>query len=202
MTTSTERLLEMAEAGESLSTEDRRRALGYLSDVRPDMKQVDLAEIFKVSPSQIRKDLRVVREASAEDLKTDDVYLVVADTMAVFKRQVRDLEASKAKAKLGTKEYVQHCSAIMKFELDKVKTLQELGYLPKDMSKASEESFEYEAIVTKGDNVETRSLNQFDADTQKKLIARRQKSLPPTQPIVDITPDEPAPRDIEYVKAD
>jgi hypothetical protein len=90
----------------------------------------------------------------------------------------------------------------MKFELDKIKTLQDLGYLPKDMSKSDLQSFEYEAIVTKGDNVETRTLNQFDAETQKKLIARRQKSLPPTQPIVDITPDETATRTIEYVKAD
>lgn len=172
----TEALLQEAQDGRKLDAEDRRRVLRYLMYTRPDMSNVDAGELFQVTEATIRKDRKVIREGMAEELRTEDVGLVISDIAFNFRRQLRDLEASKAKCRLGSKEYLAHCVAILKIELDKTKAFQELGYLPKNLGNMTVTNYDYAAIVLKGDQIETRQLTMFDETTQKEIQARREKA--------------------------
>jgi hypothetical protein len=173
----TEALLQQAKDGQKLDVEDRRRVMRYLMYIQPEMTNVDAGELFQVTEATIRKDRKVIREEMAEELKTEDVGLVVSDIAFNFRRQLRDLEASKAKCKMGTKEYVQHCQAILKIELDKTKMFQELGFLPKNLGNMTIQNYEYAAVVIKGDQIESRPLTMFDDNTQNHIQSRGQQAL-------------------------
>ena len=174
----TERLLQEIRDGRKVDAEDRRRVLRYLMSVQPDMTNVDLGELFSVSEKVIRNDKKLVREEMRQELEEDDVALVVTDIVFNFRRQLRDLEMSKAKCKPGTKEYRVHCESILGIELKKTAALQELGYLPKNIGNLTVDKYEYAAIVLKGDQVESRPITMFDEKTQQAIRARGQKALP------------------------
>lgn len=170
----TEALLQEAKDGRRLDSEDRRRCLRYLMYTHPEMSNVDSGEIFQVTEATIRKDRKAIREELAEELRTEDVGLVIGDISFNFRRQMRDLEASKAKAKQGSKEYLAHCVALLDMELKKTKAFQELGYLPKNLGNMTVTNYEYAAVVIKGDQIESRPLTMFDDTTQAHL---RQRAL-------------------------
>lgn len=173
----TENLLDDARNGQKLGVEDRRRVVRYLMYIQPELSNTETAEIFQVTEGTIRNDKKIIREEMAEELRNEDVGLVISDIAFNFRRQLRDLEKSKAKCQPGTKEYRQHCESILKIELDKTKAFQELGYLPKNLGNLTMEKYEYAAVVIKGDQVESRPLTMFDDDTQAQIKARSAKLL-------------------------
>lgn len=175
----TERLLEDAKAGIKLEVDDRRRVIRYLMVVNPENTNIDLASTFQVSESMIRKDKATIRQEIADDLRKDDVGLVIADIEFNFRRQLRGLEASKAKCHLGSTEYRLHCQAILDIELRKTKMFQDLGYLPKNLGNLTTESYEYAAVLIKDGSVESRPMNLFDATTQKAIRDRPAQHLLP-----------------------
>lgn len=201
--TSTERLVEMAEGGEKLSSEDRRRALAYLKVARPELSKVDLAEMFSVSESQIRKDLRIIVEETTDELRDQDPSDIIAEAVVTIRRQVTDLEGAKKSAKKGSREFLQCCVSISDIQFKLLKSLQDVGYLPKDASKMAQQLYEYAAVVLKGDNVDSKPLLEFDTDTQKKIAARKARAqqllAEPVPKIVDID-EEPAQREVIFVK--
>jgi hypothetical protein len=181
----TENLLQSAKDGTKLDTEDRRRVLRYLLYIQPELTNVDAGELFQVTEGTIRLDRKRIREELAEELSTEDIGLVIGDVTFNFRRQLRDLEASKAKCAVGTQEYRQHCMAILKIEFDKVKCFQDLGYLPKNLGNMTVQNYEYAAVVIKGDQLETRPLTMFDEQTQRDIQSRNQKALDSGQPVID-----------------
>jgi hypothetical protein len=176
-----DRLLEEARNGTKLSVEDRRRVVRYLMLVHPENTNQDLAEIFNISEGMIRKDKLIIRQEISEDLRADDVGLTIADIEFNFRRQLGDLEKSKAKCALGTTEYRLHCQAILDIELKKVQAFQNLGYLPKNLGNLTTQHYEYAAVVIKDGSVESRPVNMFDEATQTQLRQRETpKALPAT----------------------
>lgn len=196
----TERLLEDAKNGTKLSTEDRRKVVLYLQTTQPELSNRDLGEIFQVSEITIRRDKQALREEMAEELRQDDVGLVIADIAFTFKRQIRDLERSKAQCRLGTTEYRKHCEALFNLEREHKKILQDLGWLPKNLGSMTMTTYEYAAIVLKDGSVETRPLAMFDDETQKK-IRTQLKGLPQPQQVEPEYIEEPAQREVVYAPA-
>ncbi len=177
----TERLLEDAKNGVKLDVDDRRRVIRYLMIVNPENTNVDLAETFQISEAMIRKDKVAIRQEISDDLRKDDVGLVIADIEFNFRRQLRGLEVSKSACKPGTTEYRLHCQAILDIELRKTKMFQDLGYLPKNLGNIVTENYEYAAVLLKDGSVESRPMNMFDAATQLQINDRgKAKALPQT----------------------
>jgi hypothetical protein len=185
------RLLEQAQAGTKLNTADRRRVVGWLLATQPNVTNTDMAGWFSVSEGSIRKDRMVIRQDMAKEVKEDDIGLVIADILFDFKRQIADIEKSKAKANIGTNTYLAHCQAAMDLRLKTVKALQDLGYLPKNLGNATVERFEYAAIVVAGDTVDTRPLDLFDDETKLKVLMRRNKQ--PQLIPAEVVEETPAP---------
>jgi hypothetical protein len=165
-----QKLLESAQAGEKkLSTSERRHVIAYLMATQPDHSNVELAEVFGVTERTIRMDKQHIREEKARFIKEDDIGLVIADIALDFERQVRDIERSKAKSKLGSDTFLKHCTAAMELRLKMVKSLQDIGYLPKNLGNMTVESYEYKAVVHRDGSVETRPLNYFDGEEPQVL---------------------------------
>lgn len=170
-----EKLLERAQKGERLNTKDRRHCLAYLDVAKPDYTNVALAELFKVTERMIRVDRDKIRKQKAEIVKKEDIGLVIADIALCFDRQVRDLEHSKAKCKVGSAVYLNHCKAIFNLQLEKVRALQELGFYPKNLGNMTVDKFEYKAVMLADGSITTRPVNmQFDdaidVDTVQQVI--------------------------------
>jgi hypothetical protein len=120
-----------------------------------------MAEVFKVSERMIRLDKKYLREEKAKLIKEDDPGLVVADIVLSYENQVADIEKSKGKCKIGSRDYLEHCKAIFNMRREMVKALQELGYYPKNLGNMTVEKFVYKSIVNPKDNsVLTRPLNK------------------------------------------
>lgn len=169
-----QQLLTRAESGEVLNAQDRRHVLQYLQAMQPGLTGQQLADMFKVSPRMIRTDKLFIREEKARFLKdemTKDLSLVVADIAMDFEKQVLDLERSKHKCKLGTKQYVDHCTSIFNLRIKMIQTYQDIGYLPKNLGAMTVEKFEYKAVVHKDGSVNTRSVEMFD---EKDSATRRE----------------------------
>lgn len=181
----TDNLLQDAKDGKKLDSTQRRQVLRYLMYIQPELTNVDAAELFQVTETTIRNDRKLIREEMSSELSMEDVGLVISDITFNYRRQLRDLELSKAKCALGTQEYRQHCVAILKIELDKVKCFQDLGYLPKNLGNMTVTDYTYAAVVIKGDQVETRPLGMFDDKTQEQINARTQKALGNGLPVIE-----------------
>jgi hypothetical protein len=149
-----EKLLEQAVAGKKLTSSERRHCVAFLMTTRPETSQVAMGELFQVSERQIRLDKVKIRKDKAAMIKEDDIALVIADIALEIERQIRDLEASKKKCKIGTRPYVSHCQAIMDARLKGVKALQDLGYYPRNLGNMTVEKYEYRAVVGKGGAVQ------------------------------------------------
>jgi hypothetical protein len=159
-------LLNRANDGEKLDTKDRRYLLKYLLVTKPEITNVEMATLFQVTERTIRDDRELERDERAKFLREDsskDISLVIADIIMCHVRQTADLEKSKAKCKLGTKTYEDHCVDIFDLQLKLVKILQDMGYIPKYLGNMTVEKFEWKATVTADGAVNTRSVDTFEA---------------------------------------
>lgn len=199
-----ENLIHNAETGVKISSADRRRCVGYLMSTQLGMSNVEMATKFGVSEKTIREDKKHVKEELISEMRGEDASAVAADLAYNFRRQLRDLEVSKQSCKLGTKDYLQHCTAILDIELKRMKALQDLGLLPKNLGNVSVETFEYAAIVLKGDQIDSRSIHAFDEVTQSKIRSNATKALPKTtdEKVIDAE-YEPIPvRSVDYAESE
>lgn len=184
-----EKLVERAQSGERLTSKERRHCVAYLMATQPEQTNTAIGELFQVSERQIRTDKRVVREERAKLIKEDDIGLVVADIAMTLDRQMRDVESSKKKCRVGSRDYVLHCTTIHDIQLKTVKALQDLGYYPKNLGNMTVEKYEYKAFVTKDNRVDTRPLNMIIEDGLEVQEADFEdvtpKQLPPPPEPVD-----------------
>lgn len=207
-----EQLLARAESGEKLNIEDRRTCVAYLMFTQPHLTNGQIATKFSVSESQIRKDKGYVEETRAKETFETDAQLVVYRVIALLDQQVENLQKSLTKSSLGTRDYVFHCKIIAELGEKKLSLLRELGYVPDTIGAASTKTFDYAAIVTKGDQVETKSIDLFDDENVREIKAARKKHLesvenrtsPVAQPKREITyvpvpPNMPITIDIEHL---
>jgi len=146
-----QRLLEDARDNrKKLTTDERRHLVAYLEATSPsDYTNQELAEMCQVTERTIRLDKQALRKKMSEELKEDDVGLIVADIIMNYRRQLRDIEASKAKCSPGSHAYLQHCVAAFNLQRDLTKICQDLGWYPKNLGNLVTEKYIYQAIVTK-----------------------------------------------------
>jgi NACalpha-BTF3-like transcription factor len=173
-----EKLIEKAQKGEKLTTAERRHCVAFLmATERP--TNSNMGNLFKVSERQIRLDKEHIRKERAKEITEEDISLVISDIAMVFETQIRDIERSKKKCKMGGRAYLEHCKTIFKSQLEKVKALQDLGYYPKNLGQMTVEKYEYKAIVSKDGSVETRptELTFEDVEVVEQQPAE-QKALP------------------------
>ncbi len=168
-TVSAEQLIQRAQTGEKLSRADRLHCVGYIMAVTPTLTNREIGEMFGITERAVRQDKQKIRHEKAKLIKDEDIGLVVADVYITFENQVRDLERSKAKCKLGSKEYVSHCKAIFDMRRQSIESLQNLGYYPKNLGNMTVEKFEYRAIFNKDGSADSRPVDMFDAP--EKLIS-------------------------------
>jgi DNA-binding CsgD family transcriptional regulator len=148
-----------------LTAKERRHCLQYLQSTDAGRTNQELGDLFNVTERQIRVDKANIREERARFLRDEiskDLSTVISDITFDFERQVADLERSKSKCKLGTKPYVDHCNSIWKLRVDMIKSLQDIGYLPKNIGAMTVEKFEYKATVSQDGAINTRSVDMFD----------------------------------------
>lgn len=164
-----ENLIKLAQKGERLNSADRRYVISYLLLTKPEVGPSEMAELFQVSQRQIFKDRTLLKTQRASSLKEEDPALVLADIIMCFDRQTQDMEASKAKCKLGTPNYLKHCQTIFDTQLKKVTAMQSLGYYPKNLGNLVTESYTWKAEITADSVVNTRPVSmKFDKTNQKE----------------------------------
>jgi hypothetical protein len=146
----TQKLLEES-SKRKLTTKERRQCVVYLRSTAPEITNTEMSEMFQVSERTIRQDLQAFRKEKAQFIKEDDVGLIIADIALDYERQIRDIERSKAKSKLGSSVFLQHCTSGLELRLKCVKALQDLGYYPKNLGNFTHRVFDYKAIVNKSD---------------------------------------------------
>jgi hypothetical protein len=163
-----QRLITASENGEKkLTASERRHCVQFLAATQPDLTNEEVAEIFKVSERQIRFDRQNIREAKAKFLKDEigrDIALVIADIAMDYEQQVRDIEKSKAKCPLGSKEYLAHCNSIFEMRLKMVKSFQDIGMLPKNLGSMAVSKFEFKAEIGRDGSVAVVQSEKYDKD--------------------------------------
>jgi hypothetical protein len=173
-----EKLLSRARDGEQLASKERRHCINYLTIKEPSLTNVALGELFQVSEKQIRLDKQKIRKDRADLLKEDDIGLVIADIAIDLENQIRDIEVSKRKCKLGTNAFLKHCVAAHKMRLDTVHALQDLGYYPKNLGNMTVSKFEYRAIVSKDGSVDTQPVMENDNIIDAEVIETKAIAAP------------------------
>lgn len=168
------------------------------------MSNTEMAAKFGVSEKTIRDDKKTIKAALVSEMRDEDASAVAADLAFNFRRQLRDLELSKQNCRLGSKEYLGHCTAILDIELKRMRALQDLGLLPKNLGNMTVDTFEYAAVVIKGDQIDARAVHAFDENTQKELKQLSQKALPATasEEIIDVPHEEVPERSVEYAQSE
>lgn len=173
-----EKLIERAQKGERLNAKDRRHAVAYLTATRPEITAVAMGDLFFVSEGMIRVDKRIIKQEKAKLLQKEDVALVIVDIADCFDRQVKDLEASKRKCKLGSATYLAHCKEIFNLRLKMVTALQELGYYPKNLGSMTIDKYEYRATVGADGAVTSRPVNLDVSEGEFEDIVPAQLAAP------------------------
>lgn len=175
-----EKIIERAQRGEKPSTADRRHALSFLILRGQTDTNAALGELFKVSERQVRLDKQWLREQKAKTIRNDDPGLVIADLMMSYEKEIRNVERSMAKCKLGSRVYLEHAKTLFKMQLEKIKAMQDLGYLPKNLGNMSVTKYEYSALVGKDGSVETRPVDLSFEDVEVLPAPASETLLLPT----------------------
>lgn len=129
----------------------------------PTLTNTEIGEIFGITERAVRVDKVKVKEDRASQIKEEDIALVIADISISYDCQIRDIEKSKQKCKLGTKDYLNHCQTLFDMQRKKVEALQNLGFYPKNLGNMTVEKFEYKAIVNTDSSVVTaRKIDVID----------------------------------------
>jgi hypothetical protein len=171
-----ETLVLAAEHGEKLEVGARRDALAYLTVVRPDLSNIDLARLFDVSEGMIRKDKDFNRKRMAEELGSDDISLVINDIRRTYEVISTELQKSLKECSNGTMTKLNHLKTQMEFQMKYVEALQSLGFLPKNLGNLTKTQFIFKAHVAKGGGVSTVAVE--DRDALKTIEAQEYKQLP------------------------
>lgn len=181
-----EKLIETAQKGHRLCGKDRRHVVAYLLINKPEARASDMAELLQVTTRQIYLDRKELRKARASAIREEDPALVLADISISFEQQIRDMEASKAKCKLGTAVYLAHCNSIFNTQIRKVEALQSLGYYPKNLGNLTTESFVWRADVTKDGTVNTRPIVMNFKKTNQKTVEVEYEEVVPSDAFTDL----------------
>ncbi len=181
-----EKLIETAQKGHKLCGKDRRHVVAYLLVNKPEARASDMAELLQVTTRQIYLDRKELRKARAASIREEDPALVLADISISFEQQIRDMEASKAKSKLGSAVYLAHCNSIFNTQIRKVEALQSLGYYPKNLGNLTTESFVWKADVTKDGTVNTRPVAMNFKKTNQKTVEVEYEEVEPDVPSTEL----------------
>ncbi len=158
-----EKIITRAQKGEKVSRRERLHAISFIMATMPTLTNREIGEIFGITERAVRVDRVKVKEERASQIKEEDIALVIADIAMTYDAQLRDLEKSKQKCKLGSRDYISHCDTIFNMQYKKVQALQNLGYYPKNLGNMTVEKFEYKAIVNKDNSVVTaRKIDVID----------------------------------------
>lgn len=153
-----ETLVLSAERGDKLEAEARRDALAYLTVVRPDLNNIELARLFQCSEGLIRRDKDTNRKRMADELSSDDISLVINDIRRNYEMINVELAKSLKKCADGTMTKLNHLKAQMDMQAKYIESLQSLGFLPKNLGNLTKTEFIFKAHVAKGGGVNTVSV--------------------------------------------
>ena len=177
-----EQLVVRAEKGEELSTEDRRHAVGWLIVKKPELTQIEMGQMFGVSDTTIRNDIKIVKQERAKFIKGDYVELIVSDLIADYERLASELERSRKSAQLGSANYREHVMAAMKMRLMIIEALQSLGWLDKNLGEMQVTKTVYKTEVQKGGMYTVRKLDMFEGfqegETLDQKLEREAREVP------------------------
>lgn len=147
------------EAEDKLPAADRQDAVLHLMSVRPDLSNIELGRLFKVSEKTVRNDKEAVRKRLSEEMGDRDIGLVISDLIRGHERLMTELAKSTANSKYGTATKLAH----LKFEQDAtyriIEVLQSLGVYPKNLGNLTKTEFIFKAHVAKGGGVNTVPVN-------------------------------------------
>lgn len=165
-----------AEKGEKLEADARRDAVAYLTVVRPDLSNMDMARLFQCSEGLIRRDKESNRKRMAEELSNDDISLVINDIRRTYETVSTELAKSLKACANGTMTKLNHLKTQMEFQQKYVESLQSLGFLPKNLGNLTKTEFIFKAHVAKGGGVNTVVVSDMNA--LKTIEAEEFKQLP------------------------
>lgn len=158
-----QQFLDKAAAGEPLTSNERRHALLYVQGQNPNVTQRELAAMFGVSESQIRKDIQKIKSDMQDQAKATYMDTVVQDLIHEQHNVYEAISDSLKVAQKGTRVYLDHLTARHKVRLDTIRILQDIGALPKNLGEVSVKKEVFKAEVAQGSNqVVTRPLDLFD----------------------------------------
>lgn len=163
-----QQLLEKAQAGETLSTKDRRHVVSFVMSTHPETTNVEMAKWFKITERAVRMDKKYIREEMAQSIKEEDVGLVIADIALNYDLQIRRIEKGLLKCVEGTRTHLEYIKTLWAFQIEKVTALQRLGYYPQSLGNMVIDKFEYKATVALDGSVESH---------RKKLTPKNKKDL-------------------------
>jgi hypothetical protein len=156
-------IIERARVGQEVSAEERRHAIVFTKGQHPDISHRQLAEMFGVSESMIRKDMSKINQDLSEDMKATFKDTVIGELIHEHNNMHAALLRSLKAAPLGTNTYVAHCQALFKIRKDTIEVLQNIGALPKTLGEVSVKKEVFQAQVMPGTSqMVTRPLNMFD----------------------------------------
>lgn len=160
-----DQIIARAQAGEKISTADRRHATAYIMGAMSELSNREIGALFGVTERAVRIDKKIIRDEKSKIIAEDDIGLVIADIVMTYENQIRDLEkVKKACSKnINSTIYVNCCKLIFDMRMRMVEALQNLGYYPKNLGNMTVEKFSYKSIVNEKDgSVDTRPVNMFD----------------------------------------
>lgn len=164
-----EKMITRAQNGEKLPRRERLHCIAYMMSVMPTLTNREIGEMFGITERAVRQDKRTVKEERASQIKEEDIALVIADIAISYDCQIRDIEKSKGRCKLGTRDYLSHCKTLFDMQREKVEALQNLGFYPKNLGNMTVEKFEYVATVASDNSVITqRKVDIIDGPKQLK----------------------------------
>lgn len=184
-----EQWLADARNGISLETDHRRHVISYLTAVE-ELTIAQLAQLFNVHERTISNDRMAIRKLLAENIKEEDVSLILADIRLQFETNLRDIGRSKAKCKMGTRTYLDHCNAAFKMQMDYMRGFQDLGVFPKELGSVTVNKFEFQATVGLTADANPRPVKMFDKDIPE-LVGEivTPKALTDGNPTVQTVPE-------------
>ena len=161
-----------AQNGEKLTTQQRRHVLEWLAVMGEisNYTNVDLAKVFGVGERMVRVDRKKIRDDTIKALSENkDVNFIIADIMLHVEKQLKDLERNKKSCRVGSPTYNQACKMIVDIRFALVKTMQDLGWLPKNLGTSTTESYVHKAVVNVTDgSVSTETIH--DITTSRAMI--------------------------------
>jgi len=178
---------EAQEKDRKLTPSERRRVVMWLQHSHPELFNTDIARVLGVSDKLIRNDKELIRKKAAEEIKNDSIELIISDIIQVYNKQAQDLERSKRKAVLGKGEYRMHSLAVAQIENMKLKALQDVGWIPKNLGTGFTESYSYVVDVGENGMIKTQKVEQ----KMEKKSKIPNKYLPQLDSVTKIISSEP-----------